>query len=91
VSRPKKRSFACPKGKRRCIYCTRAETVIFKRKRAEAESTKIEVVPVTEEWQLDEQSSLSDYSGRDTSKDTPYVWYCPERGYIFRDTEEPKR
>jgi hypothetical protein len=25
--------------------------------------------------------------GRDTSKDTYYVWYDPERGYIFRDTE----
>jgi hypothetical protein len=24
---------------------------------------------------------------RDTSKDTGIVWYDPERGYIFRDTE----
>lgn len=24
---------------------------------------------------------------RDTSKDTNYVWFDPERGYIFRDTE----
>ncbi len=25
---------------------------------------------------------------RDTSKDTAYVWFDPDRGYIFRDTEE---
>lgn len=25
---------------------------------------------------------------RDTTKDTAHVWFDPERGYVFRDTEE---
>jgi hypothetical protein len=26
---------------------------------------------------------------RDKSRDTPFAWYDPVRGYIFHDTEEP--
>ncbi len=26
---------------------------------------------------------------RDTRRDTAHVWFDPERGYIFRDTEDP--
>lgn len=37
MSRTKKKPYFCPRGRKRCMYCTRHDVVAFKRRRATGE------------------------------------------------------